>query len=170
MADEIVNRIARSPLVTLDLEDFYQEGTRSVFDLKECLHEGIILREKDFRDFVKKKDWTVFKDQHVGVICSVDAIIPYWAYMLIASKLSGIAKTIILGDLQTLEDRLIIDSIRKMDLQQFEGKKIIIKGCGKLGLSEAAYVEVTNLLVPHAQSIMYGEPCSTVPVYKKMPV
>ncbi len=165
--NQIVNRVAQSSLVTLNLEDYYHPGPRVVYDLKEHLFQGLILREKDFRDSLKQEDWSKYKDQNVAVICSADAIIPQWAYMLIAVHLEPYANMVVFGDLQALEQTLFQNALASIDLDQFKDAKIVIKGCGEIPIPEFAYVEISRLLRPVAASIMYGEPCSTVPIYRK---
>lgn len=167
MEKEIVNKVAQSPLVTIDLEELYDTGDKVVYDLKDNLYEGIILKEKDFRQFLKTNDWSVYSNKHVAIHCSVDAIIPRWAYMLLTSYLEPYVKSLVYGDLSVLENRLFINAIQKMDLSKFNDKKVVIKGCGKIDVPTWAYVELTRLLKPIAASIMYGEPCSTVPIYKR---
>ncbi len=165
--NQIVNRVAQSSLVTLNLEDYSHPGPRVVYDLKEHLFKGLILREKDFRDSLKQEDWSKYKDQNVAVICSADAIIPQWAYMLIAVHLEPYANMVVFGDLQALEQTLFQNALASIDLDQFKDAKIVIKGCGEIPIPEFAYVEISRLLRPVAASIMYGEPCSTVPIYRK---
>jgi hypothetical protein len=164
---EIVNRVAKSPLVTLDMKDFYQPGQRVVIDLKDQLFQGLILKEKDFRTFVSETDWSAYGGTHVAVCCSADAIIPVWAYMLIASSLSGIAQTIVYGNLTQLESVLFEKSIAQLDPTEYQDAKVVIKGCSDITVPESAFMRVTAVLRPYVSSIMYGEPCSTVPVYKK---
>ncbi len=166
MENEIINRVAQSPLVTIDLEELYDHGDRVLYDLKDNLFEGIILKEKDFRTFLKSHDWSQYRDKHVAVYCSVDAIVPRWAYMLLAVQLEPFAKTIVFGNLEDLGNELFRKAIEKIDPMDFKGKKVVIKGCGKLEVPISAYVELTSRLRPYVASIMYGEPCSTVPVYK----
>lgn len=165
--NQIVNRVAQSSLVTLNLEDYYHPGPRVVYDLKEHLFQGLILREKDFRDSLKQEDWSKYKDQNVAVICSADAIIPQWAYMLIAVHLEPYANMVVFGDLQALEQTLFQKALASIDLDPFKDAKIVIKGCGEIPIPEFAYVEISRLLRPVAACIMYGEPCSTVPIYRK---
>ena len=165
--NQIVNRVAQSSLVTLNLEDYSHPGPRVVYDLKEHLFKGLILREKDFRDSLKQEDWSKYKDQNVAVICSADAIIPQWAFMLIAVHLEPYANMVVFGDLQALEQTLFQNALASIDLDQFKDAKIVIKGCGEIPIPEFAYVEILRLLRPVAASIMYGEPCSTVPIYRK---
>lgn len=167
MEREIVNKVAQSPLITIDLEDLYVHGERALYDLKDNLFEGLILKEKDFRSFLKSNDWSTYKDKHVAIYCSADAIIPRWAYMLLTVYLEPYASTIVFGDLSALENELFISAIKKIDLNNYIDKKVVIKGCSKINVPGSAYVELTRLLRPFAASIMYGEPCSTVPIYKQ---
>ena len=165
--EEIVNRVATSGLVSFDLEELFHSGERVIYDLKDNLYMGMILREKDFREFLKANDWSSYTGKNVAIICSEDAIVPTWAYMLLAIQLQPYANAVVFGDLNALEDKLFSDSISKIDTEEFRGKKVVIKGCSKLPVPISAYVEITNLLKPVAQSLMFGEPCSTVPLYKK---
>ena len=164
---EIINKVALSPIVTIDLEKLYQPGERILYDIKDNLYEGIILREKDFRQFLKLNDWSKYKDKHVAIYCSVDAIIPTWAYMLLSVILEPYARTIVFGDLEDLEAEFFRRAIQKIDPSVYIDKKVVIKGCSKVNVPVSAYVELTKHLKPYVFSIMYGEPCSTVPVYKK---
>lgn len=167
MSDEIVNKVANSGLVTLNLEDYYVEGERVFFDLKELLFEGLILKEKDFRDFVKSHDWKLYQDKLVAVDCTADAIIPIWAYMLISNALAPFASKIVHGNLNQLENILFEEAIAKIAIDDFQDKRIIIKGCSNKAVPEHAYVSLTQKLSGVAKSIMFGEACSTVPIYKK---
>src|ERR1051326_6858799 len=167
MEKEIVNRVAESGLMEISLEDFYPKGERVLIDMKENLFQGLILKEKDFREFVKNNDWNKYKDKFVAIVCSADAIVPTWAYMLIEVSLQPFAKKFVFGGLNTLETVLFLESLSKIDPEEFRDKKIVIKGCGNLPVPESAYVELTRILTPVAKSIMFGEPCSTVPVYKQ---
>ncbi|ULQ55627.1 DUF2480 family protein [Flavihumibacter rivuli] len=167
MSDVIVNKVAESGLVTLDLETFYPKEEIVVFDLKEYLFMGLILKEKDFREAMKQLDWTVYQDKLVAVTCSADAIIPVWAYMLVASNLQPFAKDVYLGSAEELLKERFLQNIRQIDTHSLEDKRVVVKGCGDTPIGEYAYLEVTKLLRPVAKTIMYGEPCSTVPVYKK---
>lgn len=167
MSEEIINRVSTSQLITLDLADYIPEGERVQYDLKENLFQGLILREKEFRTFIKEKNWSEYEGKHVAVHCSEEAIVPKWAYMLLVTKLQPFAKTIVYGNLDDLERALIIQSIRQIDPEIYKDKKLVIKGCGEKEIFESAYMEVVLLLQPYVSSIMYGEPCSTVPVYKK---
>lgn len=167
MAEEIINRVANSNLVTFDLADYYPKGDRVLYDIKDNLFQGMILREKDFRAFVKAHNWSQYENKHIALTCSVDAIVPVWAYMLLVTKLEPFAEMIVFGDLSDLEDRLFNEALTKVNLDDFLGAKVVVKGCGDLPLPVQAYTEITRLLRPYAATIMYGEPCSTVPLYKK---
>jgi len=166
MEGEIVNRVANSSLTNFDLEDYYDKGERVVYDIKQNLFNGFVLKEKDFRDFVKENDWSVYQDKNVAIICSSDAIVPTWAYMLLVSALDPFAKNVIYGSLEKLEQYLFQDALSKIDLNQFEDARVIIKGCGRYPVPEFAFVEITRILKPVVKSIMYGEACSAVPVFK----
>jgi hypothetical protein len=165
--EQIINKVAQSGLITFNLEDYYDKNERVVFDIKECLYMGLILREKDFREFIKTNNWEQYRDKNVAITCSADAIVPTWAYMLIASKLSGIANYYFFGDLNNLENSLFQKALSDIDVEYYRDKKLVIKGCGNLPVPINAYVEILRLLLPVVNSIMYGEPCSTVPVYKR---
>ncbi len=165
--DTIVNKVAESGLITLDLEDFYPKDEILGFDLKEYLFMGMILKEKDFRAALQNLNWEAFRDKQVAVYCSADAIIPLWAYMLVSSNLSGIAGRVFSGSTEELRKQLFIEKIREINSADYKDQRVIIKGCGDLNVGEYVYVEITNKLTPVVKSLMYGEPCSTVPVYKK---
>ena len=164
---EIVNKVAQSGLVEFNLEDLYIKGDRVVFDIKEQLFQGLILREKDFREFVKNENWSSYQDKMVALVCTADAIVPTWADMLLATALEPYAKRIVFGNLEVLETVLFNESLSKIEIEKFRDQRIVIKGCSNLPVPESAYVEITRLLRPVAKSIMYGEPCSTVPIYKQ---
>ncbi len=170
MESTIINKVANSSLITLNLEDYYPQGERVVYDIKDNLYEGIMLREKDFRAFVKKHDWAQYQKQYVALTCSADAIVPTWAYMLLVTKLEPYAKKVVFGNLETLEAVLFQEALATVDVASFLDAKVVIKGCGKLPVPTFAYTEITRLLRPYASSIMYGEPCSTVPLYKKLKI
>ncbi len=167
MSDAIINKVADSGLVSLDLENYYPKGEVVVFDMKDHLFMGLILKEKDFREALKNLDWDVYKNKYVAVTCTADAVIPVWAYMLVASNLFSIAKDFIMGDEKELHRTLFLKNLSAINTLEFTDKRIVIKGCGETPIGEFAYTEITKLLRPVAKSIMYGEPCSTVPVYKK---
>ena len=164
--DEIVNKVANSGLITLDLEEIKPSGDRVLIDIADHLIDGLMLREKDLREYVKSADWNEYKDKHVAIFCSADAIIPTWAYMLISSALVSIAKTVVFGDLEELESVLLRSAIDQIDGKVYQDARIVVKGCGN-GIPTSAYVDLLNKIRPYAKSIMYGEPCSTVPIYKQ---
>lgn len=165
--EPIINKVSQSGLLTIDLETFYDETQRCVFDIKEQLYMGLMLKEKEFRDFVKGNDWSQYKDCHVAIICSADAIVPTWAYMLVGSRLSGIARTVVFGNSELLEYSLFKDAIDRLEMEDYRDQRVVVKGCSKRPVPVSAYVYLTEKLTPVVKSIMYGEPCSTVPVYKK---
>lgn len=167
MENELINRVSDSALVTLNLEDYYPKEDVAVFDLKDYLFMGLILKEKDFREALKNVDTTPFTNKTVAVTCSADAVIPMWAYMLVASVLQPVAKDVIFGTEEEIKKQLLLDNIAALPVNEFADKRIVIKGCGELPVGEAAYLQATALLRPVAKSIMYGEPCSTVPIFKK---
>jgi len=167
MSDEIINRVANSKLITIDLEDFYPEGKRVVFDIKDWLFEGLILREKDFRLKAKEHDWSQYQDNYVALTCSTDAIVPGWAYMLLTTYLNTFAKKVLIGNLETLETSLYQDIINKIDISFYTDKPVIIKGCANKPVPENAYILLTTKLMSVAKSVMYGEACSSVPLYKR---
>lgn len=167
MENEIVNKVSNSQLVTFDLEELYTPGERFLFDIRSLLFQELILREKDFRDFIKSHDWSQYSKKYVALTCSVDAVIPTWAYMLLTSALQPYAAQVVFGSLQDLEIILFKQALDKIDWEKYTNAKVVIKGCSKVEVPISSYVEVTNRLRPRASSIMFGEPCSTVPVFKK---
>jgi len=167
MEKEILNRVAQSKLITFDLEDYYPKGERKVLDIKDWLYEGFILREKEFRAHVDAHDWSMYQDAYVALQCSSDAIIPGWAFMLIASKLQPYAKKVVQGNLETLETGLYQTILEKLDVTEFTDKPIIIKGCSKKPVPENAYLMAVAKIQEVAKSVMYGEACSSVPLFKR---
>ena len=167
MSDEIVNKVAASGLITLDLEEYYPKEEIVVFDLKPHLFMGMILKEKDFRSAMQELDWTAYQGKIVAVTCSAEAIIPMWAYMLIATYLQPVAKDIVFGNEQTARQQLFIRNIEAIPAGDYQDQRVVVKGCGDVPIGEFAYLEITKKLRPVAKSIMYGEPCSTVPIFKK---
>jgi hypothetical protein len=167
MADTVINKVAESGLISFDLEEYYPKGAIRVFDLKEYLFMGLILKEKDFRAALLTTDWEQYKDANVAITCSTDAIIPMWAYMLVASNLQPYAANVVFGDEKKLISTLLLKNLDTVKGEEYTDKRVVVKGCGELDIPETAYVEITNKLRPFAKSIMYGEPCSTVPIYKK---
>lgn len=166
MEDVIINKVAQSALITLDLEKFYPAEELVVFDLKSYLFMELILKEKDFREALKNTEWNFYKDKNVAITCSADAIIPLWAYMLAVTYLEPFAKDIFFGNETEAFTNLFLKNLLKIDPKEFLGKRVVVKGCGDKKIPEAVYVEITKILRPIAKSIMYGEPCSTVPIYK----
>jgi hypothetical protein len=167
MSEPFINKVAESGLITLDPATHIPVGETKVFDMKDHLFMGLILKEKDFREALKNLDWEQYRDKNVALTCSADAIIPVWAYMLVASNLQPVAKEIVMGDEPELHRQLFLKNISKIDVNDFTDKRVVIKGCGETPIGDFVYMELTKLLRPVAKSIMYGEPCSTVPVYKK---
>jgi len=165
--DEIVNKVAASGLVTIDLEEFFPSGERVSIDLAEQLWQGLALREKDFRTWIQSHDWSEYQGKHVAVFCSVDAIIPAWAFMLVASALSDYAATVVHGSRAELEQVLFRSMIDSLDMNEYRDKRCIVKGCSDLPVPQSAYSHLVMRLRPVVRSIMFGEPCSTVPVYKR---
>lgn len=165
--ENIVNKVAASGLITFNLENYYHQGERVVYDIKENLFHGLMLREKDFREFIKGHDWTAYAGKNIAVICSADAIVPTWAYMLLANKMKPYANEVVFGSLETLEAVLFSKALAQIDLSVYKDERVVIKGCADIDVPVSAYVEITNLLSPVVKSIMYGEPCSTVPIFKR---
>lgn len=165
--EQIINKVANSPLVTFDLEEFYEPGERILLDIKDQLYEGLVLREKPFRDFIKNFDWAQFENKFVAIVCSTDAIVPTWAYMLLAIALKPFAKRVVFGSLTDLEIENYRIALNKIDWSSFKDAKVVVKGCSKVDVPVAIYVDVADRLRPFANSIMFGEPCSTVPLFKR---
>ncbi|QHI37195.1 hypothetical protein IMCC3317_25730 [Kordia antarctica] len=167
MADEIINRIAQSKLVTINLEDYYPVGERVLFDISDWLLEGLILREKDFRKYVAEYDWSKHQGHYVSLVCATDAIIPAWAYMLVSVHLTPFVEKVIIGTLENLETSIYQDIISKLDVSSYQDTPIIIKGCANKPIPDNAYTMIISKLHGVAKSIMYGEACSSVPLYKR---
>jgi len=167
MAETFVNKVAESGIITVNLEDFYPKEEIAVFDMKDHLFMGLILKEKDFREALKNLDTVPYQNKTVALTCTADAVIPMWAYMLVTSLLQPIAKEIIFGTETQVKEKLLLRNIASADTASFTDARVVIKGCGELPIGEPAYIAITDKLRPIAKSIMYGEPCSTVPVYKK---
>ncbi len=165
--ENIINKVAQSGLVTLDPASFYPEGERVIYDIKDNLYMGLILREKDFREFVKGHDWAQYAGKNVGITCTADAIVPAWAYMLLANRLAPYAREVVFGNQDVLETVLFEKELAKADFEQYRDQRIVLKGCGDIEVPTSAYVELTKRLTPVAKSLMFGEPCSTVPIYKR---
>lgn len=167
MSEEIVNKVAKSGLVTLDLGELAPPGPRATFNLADHLWQGLVLKEKDFREMVKTNDWSHYQDQYVAVYCSADAILQDWAFMLVVSALQPFARRVVVGTPETMETVLFTEAIRSINPEDYRDARIVVKGCGDIKIPPAAFAEVVSRLQPFVRSIMYGEPCSTVPVYKR---
>ena len=167
MSDPFINKVAESGLISVDLENWYPKGETAVFDMKDYLFMGLILKEKDFREALKNIDWSVYNNKNIALTCSADAIIPVWAWMLVATYLQPVANEIVLGDEKELHKKLFLKNLSSINVNEYADKRVVIKGCGETPIGDFVYMEITKLLRPVAKSIMYGEPCSTVPVYKK---
>ena len=165
--ENIVNKVAQSGLITVDLASFAPKGERVVYDIKDNLFQGLILREKDFREFVKTHDWQQYEGKYVSITCSADAIVPTWAYMLLANRLEPYAAEVHFGDGDSLYSTLYIRVLDELDMEKYRDQRVVVKGCGDIPVPEAAFVKFTAKLSKVAKSIMYGEPCSTVPVFKR---
>lgn len=167
METVFVNKVAESGIITIDLSEFYPKEAVAVFDIKDYLFMGLILKEKDFRASLEAVDWSIYADKNVAVTCSADAIIPVWAYMLISVYLQPVARNIIFGSEESIQETILLDAIKSIDASIYEDQRVVVKGCGDIDIPASAYLCITNKLRPFAKSIMYGEPCSTVPVFKK---
>lgn len=165
--DEIINRVATSSLITFDLEEYYQEGDRVLLDIKDQLYEGLIVREKEFREFIKNHNWSQYQNKLVAITCSADAIIPTWVYMLVAIALKPFAKAVEFGTIDQLEEKLFDRALSTVRWDKFKDAKVVVKGCSKVNVPTSAYVKVVEALQPIASSLMFGEACSTVPLYKR---
>lgn len=166
MADVLINKIAESGLLTLDLEKYYSEDEVIAFDLKDYLFMELILKERDYREALKNLDWSIYQNKIVAICCSTDVIIPLWAYMLAVTYLEPYTKDIYYGNDTEVQDMLLLQNIKKIDTKEFAGKRVVVKGCGDRKVPQSAYIEITKILRPVAKSIMFGEPCSTVPIFK----
>jgi len=167
MEEEIINRVASSVLQVFDLEDYYPEGERVTLDISQWLWEGFVLREKEFRDSLKNYDWQHYTGKYIALTCSTDAIVPAWAYMLVTVQLQPFAKKIVQGSVQELNAAIYQDILNNLDYTEYNDKPVIIKGCSKKPVPQEAYVMASQKLLPVAKSIMFGEACSSVPLYKR---
>ncbi len=165
--EEIVNRVANSALEVFDLEDYYPNGIRTKIDLSQWLYEGFLLKEKDFREALKQHNWTQYQGHYVAVHCATEAIIPAWASILVTTFVAPYAQKVVLGDIKDLETSLYQSVLSQLDYSTYLDKAVIIKGCSKKPVPESAYVMAVQYLQPFAKSIMYGEACSAVPLFKK---
>jgi hypothetical protein len=166
MQKEIVNKVASSGLITFNLEDYYLAGDRVLIDIKDLLFEGLILKEKDFRNHIKQHNWQLYQNKFVAITCSADAIIPTWAFMLLATTLQPFARVVHFGLLEQLEEKLFEQQLTKINWDEFKGRKVVVKGCSKINVPVSVYIEVVQHLQPVVSSLMFGEPCSTVPLFK----
>ena len=167
MEDEIINRVANSKLMVVDLEDYYPKGQRTIFDIKDWLFHELVLREKDFREHVNQHDWSQYQDHYLALTCTSDAIVPAWAFMLLTMHLQPYAKKIIVGNLEQLETSIYQDIIQNLETNGFVDQMLIIKGCAHKPVPANAYIMLSEKLKPLAKSIMYGEACSSVPLFKR---
>jgi len=167
MSEYIENKVANSGLITISLEEFHQKGDRVLFDIKPLLWQELALKEKDFRSFIKQHDWRQYQNNFVAITCSADAIVPTWAYMLVAIALQPYVKKVIFGNLSDLERELFIDAVNLFDLNSITNKRVLVKGCGDINIPDSAFVYVSEKFVPVVKSLMFGEACSNVPLYKK---
>jgi len=167
--ENIVNKVAQSGLLTFDLATLKSTAETVVYDIKENLFQGLILREKDFRAFVKDHDWSIYTGKNVLITCTADAIVPTWAYMLLANKLEPYAREIFFGSEETLEDILFERALANLDMGRFKDQRVVVKGCGDIKIPTSAFITFTQKLSKVAKSVMYGEPCSTVPIFKRKP-
>jgi hypothetical protein len=165
--DEIINKVANSVLEVFDLEDYYPSGTRTQIDISQWLFEGFLLKEKDFREALKNHDWKQYENQFVAIDCATDAIIPAWASILVTVYLSPFAKKVVVGNLSDIETALYQEILPTLDYSKYQDKPVILKGCSKKPVPESAYIMAIQKLQPFAKSIMYGEACSAVPLFKK---
>ncbi len=167
--EQIINRVAASTLVLFNLEEYYQPGERVLIDLKDQLHQGLILREKEFRQYIRSHNWETYQGKHVAITCSADAIVPVWAFMLVAISVSPYARTVVTGSLADLETHLYRQAFDNLDWSRFRDARVVIKGCSGHDLPPSVYAEAAARMRSVARSIMYGEPCSTVPLFKNTP-
>ena len=167
MEEVFVNKVSESGILSLNLEDFYPKQDIALFDMKDYLFMGLILKEKDFRESLKILDLSIYQNKVVAVTCSADAVIPMWAYMLAASYLQPVATEVAFATVEELKNTLLLKNIEQIAIAEFANQRVVIKGCGELPVGEAAYLLATKILRPIVKSIMYGEPCSTVPIFKR---
>ncbi len=165
--ETIVNKVAESGLITINLEDYLPQEECVLFDLRQFLFMDLILKEKDFRQALKEFDWESFQNKYVSVYCSADVIIPLWAYMLSAVYLQPVAKEVFYGSIESMQENILLKAIENIPPEKFSEKRVVIKGCGDMNIPASAYLAITKRLMPFVKSLMYGEPCSTVPVFKK---
>ena len=166
MSEVFVNKVASSGLITIDLQDYLPTEPILSFDLKDHLFMGLILKEKDFREALKNFDWSIYKDQYVALFCSADAIVPVWAYMLVSVYLQPVARDIYAGTPAEMQKHIFLQRLHAIDAAAYREERVVVKGCGDVAIDGYAYAKIAQVLRPVAKSIMYGEPCSTVPIFK----
>ena len=167
MSETIVNKVANSGLITLNLEDYLPSAEMATFDIKDHLFMGLILKEKDFREALRHLDWSTYAGKNVSIVCTADAIVPLWAYMLVVTYLQPVASEVFVGTQEEMQKYIVLKNIGSIDTAAFTDQRIVVKGCGDVPVENYAYAAITSRLLPVVKSIMYGEPCSTVPIYKK---
>ncbi|HWJ92438.1 MAG TPA: DUF2480 family protein [Flavisolibacter sp.] len=167
MSETIVNKVANSGLITLNLEDYLPSAEMATFDIKDHLFMGLILKEKDFREALRDLDWSTYAGKNVSIVCTADAIVPLWAYMLVVTYLQPVASEVFVGTQEEMQKYIVLKNIGSIDTAAFTDQRIVVKGCGDVPVENYAYAAITSRLLPVVKSIMYGEPCSTVPIYKK---
>src|SRR5690625_826310 len=166
MEGKIVNRVAKSKLVTIELDDLYPEGKRTILDISQWLFQGLVVREKEFRSQLQDHDWEQYKDDYVVLTCSTDAIIPGWAYLLITTYLQPYAKFVVQGSIADLDNLLMEQAINELEVSEYEGKSVIIAGCSNKLIHETSYLLIIQKLMTVARTILFGEACSTVPLFR----
>lgn len=167
MAEEIINKVAKANIVQIDLADFLNKEDVLTFDLKQALWQEMIVKEDHFRGFIKNFDWSIYANEYVAIYCSEDVIVPAWSFMLVATKLKEVNATINFGDSSQVQEIVFFDKLSRINVNELENQRVMVKGCSSVPNPNRAYVELTNLLVPKVKSLMFGEPCSAVPVYKR---
>lgn len=170
MEKPLINRVANSSLKTINLEDYFPSGEIAEFDLKDYLFRELILKEKDFRESLKAHDWNQYEGKNLAVFCSTDAIIPVWAWMLVVSYAEPVCNEVFMGTALTFIEKSYVRAMETIDLDIYKDQRVVIKGCSEKPVPPSAYLDLTKLLRPYAKSVMYGEPCSTVPIFKQRKV
>jgi len=167
MEGHIINKVEKSGLVQLDMETWLDDREVVLYDISQNLFQGLVIREKDLRTFIKENDWSVYQNKYVGIVCTTDAIIPMWVYMLLTVAIQEHAHAVVVGDKQAIITTQLLQKITNLEAKDYQDAKVVIKGCSSIVLPPSIYAELTRVLLPYVKSIMFGEPCSTVPVYKK---
>ena len=164
--NEIRNRVAESGLITIDMKSFVGVQEREIIDISQWLHQGLVLKEKLYRNFLNDENWAKYQDKYVAIYCSVDTIIPIWAYMLVTKYLNPFTKNVLLGDEKDLEKKIFEINISQLELNKFQNKRVLVKGCVDTYIPEESYIQISNKLIGTVKSLMFGEACSNVPIYK----